>query len=168
MKDTTIIGIIACVVILGVFAIVLFGRPEDNNRSTNELKEGKYTSICTLEYKEDNDIVLTKTVTNYDKNRIAINMKVDTTYTFDDEKEFEEKINSLKDNSILYEANKGARYEYKINKKRKSYTITFIYEKIEMNKDSKDRYKLEKIVKDSEENDETCDVIGITRREIGL
>ena len=95
-------------------------------------------------------------------------MKVDTTYTFEDQNEFEEKIKSLEENSILYEANKDVSYEYKINKKRKTYTITLIYSKIEINKNTRNRYKMDKIVRDSENNDEKCDLIGITRRELGV
>ena len=166
MKNTLIICIVICFIFLVVFLVGLFGNLRE--RENDELDNGEYTSICTIEYNDGEDTVSTKTTTNYNKNKIDNNMKVDTTYTFEDQNEFEEKIKSLEENSILYEANKDVSYEYKINKKRKTYTITLIYSKIEINKNTRNRYKMDKIVRDSENNDETCDLIGITRRELGV
>ena len=133
-----------------------------------QLDEGKITSICTKTEEIDSITVASKTTTNYDKNQIATNMKVETTYTFKDKKLYDYYVSEQKKSLLETKKDNKSIQDYLANDKNKTLSTILAFKELKLSKKEKKNYTASKIITDSEKNKEKCEINGATRKELGL
>ena len=130
-------------------------------------EKGKITSVCKKTEKIDDVKVSTVTTYNYDKNQLATNMMVKTSYVYEDKDQYEYNKKEMK-KSLLENYDSELIQDFLFNDKKQRIETLFVYKELEIPKKEKKKYSAKEIVASAEKNDSKCEITGSTRKDLGL
>lgn len=165
---------IACFSTLFVLSLFLFAGcgSKEKEKDSSKVEKGAIIVTCKSGNLGDDVIKMKSTViSNFDKNQVIMNYRVETIEEHSDKKTFQERKKIYDETYKDMKDSDDYSYSYEVDEKKKTFTMISVVKNMnisEYGEEERKTYELKNYIENYEEGAYKCSLKGITRGELGL